>query len=715
MAYQTNIKAFLRDNSTIEVAVQKKYNTLELRTLRLYEDGKKVAKLDCVSKTESRSTFIYTFELNYELKVGSVYEMANEKNEYFPLDISVLARSSLFEFEYRSDEELGAIYSKDKTIFRVYSPLASSGVVKVILKGETEARYFVMHKSKGGLMEATVEMDLDEAQYIYIMNINGKFRSAVDPYAKSLTANSRMGYVIDVNRLNDIDLHEDCLPEFNSWTDACIYEIDVRDMTSLTDVKDKGTYKALYTEGNKDENGNPVGIDYISSLGISHVQLLPVFDFQTIDDEDPLSNYNWGYDPLFYFAPEGSYSTDPNDAYARVRELRTLVSSFHKRGIRVNMDVVFNHTFNRVSNSFEALCPDYYYRLNDDGSYSNGSFCGNDLETRNYMVRRLIIDSLVYFTKVYGMDGFRFDLMGIIDKVTIKKAYNTLKKIKPDIMFYGEGWDMPTNLSYQDKSSMANAFDLEDIAFFNDRYRDISKGKSDESNLHVRGYLNGDQNYRDGFKHVFLGSAISLAYPQLFKNVSQSINYLECHDNATLFDKLLVSNSCEDEKTLLKRIKLCNACNILAFGVPFIHAGQEVGLSKDGVSNSYNSGDYINGFKYDVAYQREDLIRYFRDCLKLKKFSRIFSLDDREEIIKKIDFEDLPNGALAIKYDDTDRSQKIVVIINPSMATVKYQFDKYYKIIFNEAGYIEGENYSQLVLVNGITLVAAVSSTQGSN
>lgn len=706
MAYQNNFDAFLRENGIIEVSINKKLNAHDIQNVRLYENKKFIKKLERVSKTESKSTFIYSFKLDYVIVPGRLYELANEHNEFSPLNISSIVFDEEFERKYRYEGELGAIYSKERTIFRVFSPLASSGVVKVFKRSEDEAEYFTFRRIEGGVLEAVAEGDYDGAGYLFIVKINGYIVSVVDPYAKSLGSNSRCGFVINEESVKDIDLNYDKLPVLKSWNYASVYELDVRDMTSLTNIEGKGTYSALCLEGQKDQCGNPIGFDYITSLNFTHIQLLPVYDFQTIDDDNPSSMYNWGYDPLFYFAPEGSYSSSPSSAYARVRELRKVVSSFHKKGMRVNMDVVFNHTFSPMSNSFEALCPNYYYRFNNDKTMSNGSMCGNDLETRNFMVRKLIIDALVYFVKMYGMDGFRFDLMGIIDKVTLKKAWMILKSIKPDIMFYGEGWDMPTALESHEKSSMNNAFDLENIGFFNDRFRDTARGKSND----IKGYLNGDLNYRDGFKHVFLGSTISIAYPPLFAHPHQSINYVECHDNSTLFDKMVCSNGHEDEVTRLKRVKLFNAAIILSYGIPFIHAGQEVGLSKNGVENSYNSGDSINGFKYDVAYSRKNMISFINDAIKLKRYSRLFSLDNKNEIEKVLDFEDLPNGALAVHYFDAESERKIVAIINPSNITVKYQFDKYYKIIFNEAGWINEENYSQLVLVNGITLLVAVST-----
>jgi pullulanase len=703
-----NFTSVLSGERSIECAVRKAYNSPLSKEMKLYENGIFKENLRFITKSDSTTNVIYTFTFESEIVPGRLYELSDGKNEFSPLDLTFLTTLPEFEKKYRYDGELGAIYAKDKTIFRVFSPLSDEMLVKVI-KGQ-DISYYPLHRLPSGVFEGEVAGDLEGAGYIYIVRINGHYTKTVDPYAKSLGVNSRIGYIVDVDKIKDIPSNEEMLPPFDDPCQAVIYELDVRDMTSLSKMKDRGTYAALSREGEKDENGNPLGMDYISSLGVSHVQLLPVFDFQTIPDDNPFSAYNWGYDPEFFFAPEGSYSTDPSDPYARMRELKMLISTFHKHGIRVNMDVVFNHTFQVLSNALNKLCPNYYYRFNDEGYMSEASGCGNDTESRRYMMRKLIVDCLVFFTEVYGMDGFRFDLMGLIDSATINAASQAVRDIKPNAMIYGEGWNMPTAMPDVEKSSMDNASKLKTIGFFNDRFRDVSKGKTFGSNLNSKGYLTGDENYIDGFKHVYMGSVISFAFPPLFVSPSQSINYMECHDNATLFDKLKSCFPEEEESELLKRMKLLNACVILSLGVPFIHAGQEVGHSKKGINNSYNAGDEINGFDYKEAYQRKDMIRYFRDVIRLKKKYPSLCMSDKKEITKRISFENLPNGALYVKYEAKDNEPEMAVIINPSRASLKYQFSKYYRIVFNEAGFIDDGQYSQLLLVNGISVIVAIAS-----
>jgi pullulanase len=705
-----NFEPVLRSLDSIEIAVNKPYDSPLAKEMRLYKDSRLVGALKFLSKSESKSTFIYLFGLEYEIIPGHLYEIADGKNEFAPLDISFLSTLPSFEEEYRYEGELGAIYAPQATTFRFFSPLASEGIVKLLKDGQVS--YFPMHMLPSGVWEGTAAGDWDGAGYLYLARVNGRYVSTVDPYAKSVGMNSRVGYVVDMHKIEDIPLHEECLPPFSNPCLASVYEIDVRDMTSLTSLKDKGTFKALSQPGLKDGKGNPLGLDYIASLGVSHVQLMPVFDFQTIRDDDSRDSYNWGYDPIYWFSPEGSYATAPDEPYCRMRELRGLVSAFHQKGLRVNMDVVFNHTFQFVTSCLNVLCPRYYYRFNEEGVLAESSGCGNDIESRRFMMRKLILDCLKHYLVFYGMDGFRFDLMGILDKTTVSEAYFLLKGMKPSLLMYGEGWDMQTPIPSSEKASMNNAASLRDIGFFNDRFRDVVRGKSYGKEMSQQGYLTGDPDYIDGFKHVFLGSVASLAFPPLFTAPKQSVNYVECHDDGALWDKLdscLPDESAEDH---LKRIRLINACLVLSFGMPFIHAGQEVGHSKRGVTNSYNAGDLINGFDYAEAGERKEMASYLASVIALKKKYPCFQLNSKKAIMDRVSFENLANGALAVTYAATDEEPEMVLIINPSQATLKYQFSKYYKIVFNEAGLLSQDLYSQLLLVNGLSLIAALNTKE---
>lgn len=704
MNQQPNYTAVLKNSLTIQTAVTKKYDTPYCQDVRLFADGQFIEKLVFVSRSESKSTFIYTFSFSGKMELGRLYELADGRNEFAPLDISFLAGSEAFEKEFRYDGELGAIYSKEKTVFRVFSPLASEVIVG-LADEDNKKSYCSLKRLKCGVYQGEEEGDLDGCKYIIIARINGVYKVTADPYAKALGLNSRYGFIVNMDKLSSIPLNDEKLPPFSHPSEASVYELDIRDMTSLTSLPNKGTYNALSSEGLKDEKGNPIGIDYIASLGVSHVQLMPTFDFQTLADEDPFRTYNWGYDPEFYFVPEGSYSSKPDDAYCRLYEFRSLIAAFHKKGIRVNMDVVFNHTFQVYTQAMNILCPNYCYRVDKEDNLLDGTGCGNEVESRKYMVRKLIIDCLVFYVTNYGLDGFRFDLMGLIDKKTISDAVYSVKGLKPNAMIYGEGWDMASSLPSSEKASMNNSSLLPDVGFFNDRFRDVCKGHCYGDDNCEKGYLSGEAAYRDGFKHVFMGSSVAFAFPPLFVSPDQSVNYVECHDGLTMFDKLKVIYPKEKEETLLRRIKLINACVVFSYGIAFIHEGQEFGHSKNGASNSYNSSDAVNGFDYSKAYEHLDMIRYLKAAIEMKKSCAFLQWNQASVIEKRINFVNLENGALEITFDDKETKKPIArLFVNPSLEDVKVAFDKPSLLLFDENGKAEEKKEYESYKIKGLAL-----------
>ncbi len=706
MSYRDLFKAELKSDHLIEISVAKSYNGRGCEKFYLYDYDQLMGELKIVSKSESLHSFKYIVSSHPDLKIGHNYFIYDERNSRFPLNYSIMMRDDRYIFSYYSDEKMGATYFKDHTDFALFSPQASEAYV-FYFKGEELFSMRMIKNHKTGVFNVTVKGDLERYYYYYVVNVNGEIVSANDPYARSFNTNSIRGMIINPEAVA-VDLHLEDLPDFEKPTDAIIYEMSIRDMTSFKDTSliNKGKYLGLTEHGLTTKKGLPIGIDYIKSLGVTHVQIMPMYDFLTTNDLYPENTYNWGYDPLNYNSPEGSFATDPSDPYCRIIEMKKMIGEFHKEGIRVVMDVVYNHMFCRETSPFDILCPDYYFRYNFDGTPSNGSFCGNDLESRHPMVRKFIVDSCLYWVKEFGIDGFRFDLMGILDIDTMNLIESECRKIRKDFIIYGEGWDMPTALSNHEKAKTANAFKMPAIGFFNDRFRDTVKGGSSDHELEHRGYLLGDSNYIDGFKHTFIGSSSAISFPPLFINPSQSINYVECHDNATLFDKIIKSNKNEDIKDQLKRIKLINAMTIFSFGVPFIHSGQEIGATKNGVYNSYNSPDSINQFNYNLLDERVELYRYTKDAIAFRKQSPFMRLDENEKIMSMISFVNLPSGALLIELKNDEmilpyRSLKIFV--NPSHDSVAYDLDDYYQVLFNEAGMLKQPLYAQHLVINAIT------------
>lgn len=708
------MQACAKAGDVLEVTFSKNFYVRNQKSFTLYEDGKILRKLLPVSQSESGSSYLYTlFTKGVEYRPGHLYQIKTTENYFIPIDISFLATTEEFERKYRDDGPLGALYGKEGTTFRVFSPFATSCVLKIQRKGEYSFHAYVMDRDdEKGTFEKFVEGDLDSARYFFSVKVFGEIADVVDPYAYGLGHNSLYAYVIDPEKVRRISTNDEMLPPFPGKMSSIIYECDVRDMTSLTDWEGKGTYEAFCREGKKTKGGLPMGIDYLSSLGVSHIQLMPVLDFQTIDDDDPSSGYNWGYDPSFYFAPEGSYTKNPDDPYERILELRSLVGSLHRRGLRVSFDVVYNHVFSHLYNSLSLLVPQYYFRHNNDGSLSNGSGCGNDLESRHYMCRRLIVDSLLHMVDFYGADAFRFDLMGIVDIETIRQAFQTVEKKKENVMFYGEGWDLWTNLPADEKATQYNSSKMPFCGFFNDRFRDVVKGKTGESELGVRGYLSGDTNYRDGFKHVFLGSSVALAFAPMFNHPGQSLNYVECHDNHTLYDKLKCCCADESEEDLFRRIKMMTVAILTSRGIPFFHAGQEIGLSKGGIGNSFDAGDKVNGFDWKKLDERKDLYHFFQDAIHITKRMEDLIGNQRDELGSLITFENLPYGAIKVNFNLRDFS--IFILFNPTKHSFTYSFDDYSQLLFNETGNVEKEDfYIKLAIVNGLSVSIYLSRREG--
>ncbi|HBR86198.1 MAG TPA: type I pullulanase, partial [Firmicutes bacterium] len=585
------LSAVLTGVDTLTIYAKKGFWAEKSSSFRLYEDGEDIGLYRAMSTTTVGDLLVFTILLNRRFVPGREYAISDIKNEFVPVDISYLARTEEFDKTYRCDKPQGAIYTRESTVFRLFTPLANQAFLLLRKPGKKTWDTYDMVREDCGCWSIKISGDLDRYAYYYIVHVNGEYRQAPDPFGFSADANSRHSYVIAPAKvLATLDGKQDLtpLPPYK----AIVYECHVRDMTSKLNIPYKGTFDALSREGVKSDDGKmPAGLDYLASLGVTHIQLLPVLDYQTVDDNHPLDSYNWGYDPRLYFVPKGSLAKDPNDPYSRVLELRALARAFHSKGLRVIYDVVYNHVFDRLNNPLDILCPGYYFRFNGDGSYSNGSFCGNDLESRHYMCRRLIVESLLHLAKWYGADGFRFDLMGIIDIDTMRQAEAELRKIDSNIVIYGEGWDMPTALSSDRRTTINNAKTIPQIGFFSDFYRDVIKGGSAKDKLGEKGYLSGDINRREDFKFAYSACCLNLNRTPIFAQPTQCISYAECHDNSTLWDKLKVCCAGEADDVLLKRVKLINAAICLSAGIPFFHAGQEFGESKGGDENSFCSGD----------------------------------------------------------------------------------------------------------------------------
>lgn len=623
-------------------------------------------------ENKDKLTYIHIgFVSDISLNDNYLIQTNKEINE---LDVSRASNFDDFDEKYADkDAILGPTYTKERTTFALWAPLASKVTLKIKIKNRNYEKE--MTRNEKGTYTVTVEGDLDECPYTYLIQQNNKTIEVIDPYAKSGTLNMEKSVVIDLDKVK-AKTEEYELPYLNSYVDAIIYELNVRDFTihKNSNIVNKGKFLGLTEENRKTSKGNPAGLDYIASLGITHVQLLPVLSIATIDENHPNKTYNWGYDPYHYFTLEGSYSTKANEPYSRLFEFKKLVNAFHKKGIRVNLDVVYNHMYDKGT-ILEMIVPNYYFRMDKNYKFVDQSYCGNALASEKVMVNKLIVESTRYLIDTFDIDGFRFDLMGLTDVKTIKDIERMARDYKGDFMLYGEGWNMAGD-KYNDHlmANMNNAASLLNVAFFNDSYRNIARGNGGGAELNANGYILGDTSYIEGYKFVFMGSVNKNVFPPLFKNANQSLNFVECHDNSTLYD--VIENSTKDVgEEKIRRLKLFNKTLLLSFGLPFIHAGQEIGLTKFAHHNTYNKGDKYNQFNYDTLDERIELYKAFKNYIAQRKNIPFYHISDPKVIEKSVKF-DVNNNALVVIMENKDISDiKYTIIINPTKNTIYLNFD----------------------------------------
>ena len=614
-----------------------------------------------------------------------------------------------FDKIYGYDGDLGAIYSKDKCKFILWAPTAEN--VQLALYGDNgydfdcEAKeVYTMSKGINGTWIVEINGDFNGQFYNYLININGKISEVVDPYAKAVGVNGNRGMVIDLNTTNPEGWEKDTKPELKSATDSIIYEAHVRDLsideTSGISNEYKGKFKAL-TIWDSCIPGTTVKtvVNHIKDMGFTHIHLLPAFDFGSIDEnklEQP--QFNWGYDPKNYNVPEGSYSTNPYLGDVRIKEFKEMVKALHEAGIRVVMDVVYNHTYN-LDSCLNNAVPGYYYRQDENGEYSDASACGNETASERYMFRRYMVDSVVYWAKEYHIDGFRFDLMGIHDIETMKLIREELNKIDSSIIMYGEGWTGgPSPLKEELAALKKNTykFDKLQIAAFSDDCRDGVKGHVfyDEET----GFVNGKDGLEETIKFAVVASTHhkdidkeNIVYSNEFwaNEPYQTINYASAHDNYTLWDKLQISTPNCTEEELIAMNKLIAGIILTSQGISFVHAGEEMARTKEDeegklVENSFESSDKVNKIYWDRKVKYKDLFEYYKGLISLRKEYKAFRMNTNEEIKENIHF--LKKGvnfsennlvAYIIDAKNIDiKCEKIAVIINANNKDVDVELEE---------------------------------------
>lgn len=538
-----------------------------------------------------------------------------------------------FNDTYYYDGELGAIYTPTATTFRLWAPTAESVAFLDYTGGDTPVRT-EMTAGEKGTWEHHATGDAEGTIYNYELTFaDGTVTESMDPYARASTANSQRTVVVDVENLNPVGWNAERMPAFSSIQDATIYEAHIRDLTIGADngIENKGKFLGLTEGGTTTSSGNPTGLDYIDSLGVTHVQFLPMYDFGSINETGDLSygaQYNWGYDPMNYNVPEGSYSTDPTDPEARIVEMKSMVDAIHDRDMYVIMDVVYNHVYSPASSPLQKTVPDYYFRMDDSCSFYNGTGVGNETASEQPMMRKYMVDSIVYWADVYNIDGFRFDLMGIHDVQTMNEIRAALNEIDPSIVVLGEGWAMGNHPDGVTGANQYNADLLPGISFFNDSFRDTVKG--DNFVLANKGYVNdGGASGWDVWNNL-----IGAQYVRDYQAPYQSVVYNEAHDNYTMYDKLKGSLPGASEDEIVRRHTLATSLQFLANGTNFVHAGQEFLRTKYGDHNSYASPDFVNEFTYDRAAEEQyaPAVEYFRDLQEFRTNNDWLRLDSYEKV-----------------------------------------------------------------------------------
>ena len=573
--------------------------------------------------------------------------------------------SSSFEKAYTyTGGDLGALWSPGCTRFRVWAPTASAVRLRLYPDGSGSAPIgeYPMTPGSEGTWTLSLDGDLHGVYYTYLVTVDGITRESIDPYARAGGVNGLRGMVIDLGRTDPDGWASDQGPRM-AITDAVIWEVHVRDLSIhlSSGMENKGKYLALTEENTATAHGFPTGLAHIKALGVTHVQLLPIYDYGSVDEACPdRRQYNWGYDPVNFNFPEGSYSSDPFHGEVRVRELKEAIHALHKNGIGVIMDVVYNHVYRRDDFGFNKIVPGYFSR-----GTSNGSCCGNDTASERSMVRKFIVDSLCYWAEEYHLDGFRFDLAGIIDADTIRLARQALERKTPGLLLYGEGWDMHTVATKQDVrlATQKNAPSLPGFGFFNDTIRNLIRGPLFET---------ADPGFASGaFPALSELAAAFAGRPGWTEDPKQSINYCSCHDNYTLADRIALARHGISKQELARRNRLAAAFCILAQGVPFFQAGEEMLRSKPSgrggfVDNSYRSSDRVNALRWNTFESPDALqtLRYYQGLIALRKEFPLFRLTSRAQIDEKLHF--FPcGGAHTPGFLLEDSGRRLLVIFHP--------------------------------------------------
>lgn len=680
MRQQTYYEAYLDDYDKVIVYLSR--NSYDGVSNRFYLTNKwgQILELHIQSIEPTPSNFNkFTLSLYEDIEIGTEYYVVHQHARRAVLQYCGIVKTQRFDEQFFYDgDDLGVSLDNNQTTFALWAPTASEVKVE-ICKNEVKHTIDLLRGEKG-VWRLSILENLENATYVYLVKVNGKWEETIDPYGASSIENSLRSAIIDTKK---IKLQDFPLTPMKSACDAILYEASVRDFTiqSGIGVTRAGQFKGFVEENEKTKELH-TGFSYLKELGVTHVQLMPVLDFGSVDELYPLMHYNWGYDPVQYRTLEGSFSVDPNNPYSRVFGFLQLVEECHKHDIRVNLDVVFNHVYDKENSAFEKTVPNYYFQMNSNGDFSNGTYCGNDIDSKRLMCSKYIVDTCAWLTKTYHIDGLRFDLMGILDIDTLNEVYRVCSGINPDFMVYGEGWDMPSFLDYRERASIRNQAAMPYIGHFSDRFRDVIKGRTDANEVNVKGYCTGAIYLIDIMKNCLCGSCNDIGVEKMFVNPRNAVNYVECHDNMTSWDKVRECCKEDDREVRIKRQEMMIAAVLLGQGIPFLHSGQEFARTKHGKHNTYEESDEINKIDYIRRNRYQKIVDCTKALITIRKSYRCFRYSTAQEVASHVSFDSIDQKVLLYKLKDEE--EDMIVIFNPTGEYFTYTFDAAYQLLYQD-------------------------------
>ena len=620
-----------------------------------------------------------------------------------PFAFDKAINSASFDHHWGYQGELGCQVSEEETSFKLWSPTATTVQVVVYESASNDAAilktyemqrgnsYSYSHKDNTiGVWNLTVPESLAGRAYQYQINFPHHQSLTRDPYTIATSPDGKRSAILSEKERQvegfEVKNGTEATWRLENPCQAVVYEMHIRDLTksetSGVAPELRGTFLGAAQTGTVNHFGQSTAFDYIKELGVNYVQLQPIADRQKEYDADGNVTYNWGYDPQNYNAPETSMSTNPNDPGQVIRDLKTMIQAYHDAGIGVIMDVVYNHTFSTVDAPFQTTVPDYYYRMNRDGSYQNGTGVGNETASEHEMFRKYMIDSLLYWVNEFNIDGFRFDLMGIHDIKTMQMIRWAMDEVDPKIILYGEGWDMGTGLAPYDKAKKDNAYQLPNIGFFNDDQRNAVKGAEVYGDI-KSGFVSGAATEPIVAKAI-LGSRELGSY----LSPNQVVNYVEAHDNYNLHDLLATLHPTEDQGSIMKKVETATAMNLLMQGISFMELGQEFGRTKlvptgengelthddrERAMNSYNAPDAVNQVDWDLINERQESIEFIRQIIELKTKTSAFSYPTYEEVYRHVFVHTAIENSGWIVYEIQGTKEHFLVVFNAKGASFYYE------------------------------------------